>query len=216
HHMTQYLLMEYFRNDKDHKAFPFLTESDNPYPGLRVNGDKTESFRHGSNTLDILGLGPQLSIRGGDMPAILLARRTHRTGRLHVTGNTAEDFGSSSGDAPSVVVDQWFKNALGTEFSSRAQYNQFRSSQGDAAVSGRIYTAMQTTYKNMRRLMMRQLEPALQNLETDYYNNLAEEANRTARTYEFSSPSAIRVFRAARQFNDRKMGEKGWDHSQGT
>jgi hypothetical protein len=76
-----------------------------------------------------------------------------------------------------------------------------------AGVKRDIFSAMQKTYRYMRRYMQGQLETALPTMERDYYNDLHEEKDGT-RPMDVGDMQA--VFRSARTHNDRLMRAEGW------
>src|SRR5262249_4321801 len=85
HHITQFLLVQYFPNNArgtDYRPFRHVGDpkararNDPVYPGLNA-GTEVKTFR--KMNLDGLFQG-----RGGEMPVILLARPTHRYGKLHI------------------------------------------------------------------------------------------------------------------------------------
>lgn len=119
HHTTQFLLLEFFRNDVSMRpAFPLLKESgaganqyagQNVYPGVTASGGFVDQFASARKFF----IKDFWEGRGGLMPAVLLARMTHRTARLHVTTSSVDFDGQN--DEPftqSGIVSGKFHNEL--------------------------------------------------------------------------------------------------------
>ena len=215
HHTTQFLLLEYFaqKNDTqrtaDSKPFPLIATADDIYPGLAASGGAPQTF-HGATKMDLAGL---VKGRGDAMPAILLARPTHRTGNLHVT-TKADDFNDKT-DSPAGVVSFVFHEKLGgdkspyrtAEKAGATAFKAFTAGR-EAEVKTQIYTAMQDTYKWMRDFMRERLDNALPALELKYYNQLAEDGGSKDR---ITPREMLFVAAAAKENNLAEMARWGWE-----
>lgn len=212
HHITQYLLLEYFANKSaTYKPFKLLDGTHNPYPGLKSKGTEVDTFRHtGEPPMPIADFEAK---RGGKMPAILLARITHRTGGLHVTAK-ADDFDPPA-DSPAGAVDSIFEEKLGgrngpyrvAEEGGISQFNSFKQSVGEPKVEETIYIAMQDTYAWMKRVMHGPLKDGLQTIEAKYFNALADQKGGTM---HITPAELSEVGAAAVLHNNELMAKGGW------
>lgn len=187
HHITQYLLVEYFHNgatgspetDQDRMGFPLLRSHADAYGSdMHVNAvDAPLRFR--DVEVDELEQG-----RGGKMPTILLARGTHRRGNLHINPR-ADDFSDAPVGTQAGAVNHIYKNAL-PEAQRRVEREVVAGTQPYSAwedyrrlndTSTPIYNAIQQTYRYMRTFMQTQLRSGLAGIERGYYNDLHAAAN---------------------------------------
>jgi Domain of unknown function (DUF4157)/Novel toxin 14 len=205
HHITQFLLMEYFSNKSDPHAFKLLKAGSNPYPGLNVASGQPTVFSRGGSSVKIQDF---YTGRGGRMPAILLGRTTHRTAGLHVT-STADDFDDSV-DSPGAAVDAVFKEHLGSVYSDSEKdpdtFRKYKAAKGEAVVQENIYSAMQETYKWMKNFMQPRLKDGLERVETKYYNDLAAQVSGPT----INAAEAASVWTFAVAHNKTKMAEAGF------
>jgi hypothetical protein len=204
HHTTQFLLLEFFENGKDlAHAFPVLHATDvssnkfggkEVYPGITASGAEVVKVAAKSAVFPI---GEFAKGRGGLMPAILVARVTHRSGGLHVSTNSV-DFGDSvKHDSQGMVVMGRYRSYLesttagkalrdaeekvatgtkpgGTGTSPIAEFQSAIDKAGTDNVKAAIVKAMRDTYEWMYYSVMEPaLLPALINQEMPYYNELA-------------------------------------------
>jgi hypothetical protein len=224
HHITQYLLAEYFHNgkrttvesDPNRKAFPLLSRAPDAYPGLTLAGGMPSTFT-GSGTVQIASL--ELG-RGGAMPAISLARTTHRAGGLHVTPK-ADDFEGTDVTTQAGAVNRKFTGFLPATYRAKEQdavrdatkysdWAQWRD-QDRAGVTTAIYGAMQRTYRWMRDHMEGRLQTGLRTIEREYYNDLGQGVTRTnSSNYTISTGEMDRVYTAARRHSRQTMRAAGW------
>jgi hypothetical protein len=216
HHTTQFLLLEYFahKNDTqktdDMKPFPLIAKKADLYPGLEATATNPTKFT-GPTTMDIEGLVK--GERGDAMPAILIARPTHRTGNLHVT-TKADDLPDKI-DSQAGVVNFIFHEKLGgassdyvkAEKGGVADFEKFKLGETDDKVKMQIYVAMQGTYKWMRDFMRERLDNALPGIEMKYYNQLAEDGNKKDR---LKPGEMALVGAAAKENNNVEMAKWGW------
>jgi hypothetical protein len=193
HHITQFLLVQYFHNDSNRKPFQLLDQASDLYPGVSAKGSGIETDINAishkqipdSNLKNTINIGPMVDKRGGTMPAILIARTTHRRGRLHVNPS-AEDFGEEVKlKSQSEAVDHIFRSNLPSGFKAAEKKTEdflnYRNKQKDKEVSKQIYSAAQKTYQWMANYMQPRLKQALLSIEKEFYDGLAERANITDR-----------------------------------
>jgi len=182
HHLTQYLLAEYFHNgktgtretDSERMGFPLLLQDPTAYgPDLQRDSGQPGSFRD-------IKIAELEDGRGGKMPTILLARGTHRRGNLHISPK-GDDFDDTSTASQAAVVNHMYKKRLPTEHrnlerevaAGRSAYRRWEDFKRSPRFnSNTIYQAMQATYAEIRHYMHRQLESGLSGLERDYYNDV--------------------------------------------
>ncbi|HEX2854246.1 MAG TPA: DUF4157 domain-containing protein [Opitutaceae bacterium] len=223
HHITQYLLLEYFRNKCEgaYKPFPLLQAQPTVYPGVTGSGGLVDTVTAKSAPKPIKVREWEAG-RGENMPAILLATPTHRTGRLHVT-TKADDWTQGGNkatavDSPASVVNLKFHEALNSHDASylNAQtenggagfgaYVARTNSKTPGAVQETIYSAMQDTYHWMRGFMQPRLQAALLTAEMKYYNELGKDKGLAITAGELSH-----VFNMAVGKNGQEMEKGGWN-----
>ena len=233
HHITQYLLLQYFHNgssgepeqsDINKKAFPLLDKNPNAYPGLDVVAGRPVKFNNGGTDIQIASLEQG---RGGLMPTILLATPTHRRGNLHLTPK-ADETRSGSNPSQAIAINHIYTKALpnwirdmekevAQEDKPYSDWEGLVTRRGEGAVKNQIGRSMQATYKHLRDYMQSQLKAALKGYERDYYNDLDAEKNGQS-----STPGPVtlahmeEVWRRAKIHNRsgrnsyRGMNDYGW------
>jgi hypothetical protein len=231
HHTTQYLLIEYFRNQVDQK--PFNDKNKRAWETVGLKWDtktSTASFKHPTKP-EIEFAALDVGDRGDAMPAILLARSTHRAGGLHITPkDQTEDFaaeGSKKVSRPTQgkAVDDRFKSFLYRgEFDALkkgggATFDQFVGA-NKAKVQDHVYDAIQATYSWMvDEHMMPALEKALPALEVPYYRAIAGAKHmqhagtpeqKLDPEWDLQSHHVEAVYTAAERKNIDVMGKRGW------
>jgi hypothetical protein len=173
--------------------------------------------------------------RGGLMPAILLARVTHRSGGLHVSTESS-DFSENAQDSQGFAVLGRYRNALegegavgksilaeeakvkkaptqpatGTPATSPvAAFQAAMVKLGPTQVTQAIRNAMRSVYRWMYYDVM---EPALRrglaDQEIDYYNELAEAASKPDR---LAPADVTPIAEEAKTNNQRIMKEAGFE-----
>jgi hypothetical protein len=220
HHITQYLLVQYFHNgstrtretEQDRMAFPLLRFGDDAYgDALTATSGRPQSFR--DIQISSLEAG-----RGGLMPTILLARPTHRSGNLHVNPS-AEDFSDTEVATQSQAVNHIYKNELSERqrtleeevFDGTRNYREWVTFRSRNDITTPIHDAMQATYRYMRTYMQRQLRSALLGIERNYYNDLHLEANPGATQDAMARGPMITVYNAAVRHNNETLRSYGWN-----
>ena len=223
HHITQYLLVEYFHNgkgsdqetDPDRMGFPLYKDHNDAYPEM-VDGADNKPGRFRTIPIETLEAG-----RGGEMPAISLARPTHRQGRLHVSPY-ADDFkGSTEIRTQAGAVNHKFVNYLTPTYREKesaalenaAGYTEWERwrDENPTAMANTIATAMQKTYKWMRKHMQDRLKEGLRVNEREYYNDLGESITRTNPSdYEISTTEMDGIHTDAVRHNNTTMSRFGW------
>lgn len=219
HHTTQYLLLQYLNNV--HPSFkPFPVSPITTYPGIQGADGRVK--------LIVASTGTRLRIadyelgRGREMPTVLLSAETHQKGGIHLSAEKPDDepaMGASQGS----TADRIFRGAMADYaplLRNKAKLQAIQAA-GQAGVDGvtadllkdRIFDAACKTYTQIRRDMMAQLAPALDNVEWKYYDGMAAAAPRTnPKEYEMPKDIAARVMPAIRQKNDDILeGEAGFE-----
>jgi hypothetical protein len=217
HHITQYLLVEFFHNAGTVPAFPLLNKFSkrDVYPGVEREGDKAKQ-EVGKTTIPLEEWNKG---RGGKMPAILLARDTHRTGNLHITAK-ADDLQPSPVDSPAEVIRSVFQRnitALDSEYVAKEKaaiaqndlslFEGYKKTQKQPPVKDTIYTAVQETYHWMRDKMQPRLKDALMGIEAKYYNDRAEQKPIDDRIHR---EEMTVVWAEAVSHNEKEMAKGGW------
>jgi len=217
HHITQYLLVEYFHNGQgtefetnpDRMGFPLLRQHRDAYPGLTPTADGHPDRFAGAQPVQIAALESE---RGALMPTILLARPTHRRGRLHITPS-AEDFrDDTTVTNQATAVNHIYKHSLPDEQrriesdvaadpTRYAQWENYVRRTGRAEIQNRIGAAMQGTYRYMKEYMQGQLLTALRAEEMDYYNDLWTTGNPSNTAGRITRGEMSRVHQAAVEHN---------------
>jgi hypothetical protein len=231
HHITQYLLLEYFHSKTDKKPFPLLRKSLRTYPGVSASGAGGDARSNkvtaagASRPIDLVGYEDK---RGGKMPTILLSAYTHRTGRLHVT-TKADDWTTGGNkqaapDSPADVVHLKFLESLrakdpaylkaqaqseGSDTSANQEtfpsYVARKELSTKGGVQTVIYEAMQNTYHWMRDFMQPRLKTALVTAEMKYYNDLGKDKGYTISANELNIVHAEVIIK-----NRTEMEKGGW------
>ena len=187
HHIVQYLLIEFFANKSGKNlAFPLVpkTATSNLYPGLLVASKKPTKFTPGKQSNKAINIKEIEKNRSGIMPAVLLARPTHRRGNLHI--NKGDDFSNAIADAPGDGVKHIFRGKLKSDYTNAedkgvTKFKTFTKDTGKDVVEKRIHNAMIGTYQWMRGKMRPRLKTALKSIEMPYYNDLAVLGNKKDR-----------------------------------
>jgi uncharacterized protein DUF4157 len=225
HHMSQFLLAKFFANQHSNKAFPaalsdeyppaigFASGTSGPVSQINLPG-------HPAIRIDVLSPG---SGRGDAMPAILLAARTHRRGRLHLEreGQWNADSNEATGTATQGnTIRNWFNAALPRELrtdnTSAAHLTEMRDwkTAHPGLVDRTYYDAVVATYHRMYSRMMPQLKVGLKTEERAFYNGIAAinhgpngvlQAN-----WSLSEDDMVGVWNAAKSYHDGVMSGHGW------
>jgi len=228
HHTTQFLLIEYFRNKSDNQPFPPKLRKDFNGLGVVFSGSNSVRFKP--------PVGPAVDFekldvgdRGNAMPAILIARPTHRGANLHVSGAKAEDF--PDGGIPVTQGDkvhsQFLSELRGAGAGKIAdalpadaqKMQDYVNDAGNTVASAQVYKAIQGTYGWMHNHMLSALERGLRDNERDYYEeivtpnhtqNKGKPDERLDPDYDLQPDHMEPVFSAAEDNNDKVMRAMGW------
>lgn len=234
HHTTQFLLLDFFHNTAPRKAFPLLAHAANNrnarsevYPGVQARSKEVSRFTGKSE----FPIAEFWAGRGALMPAILLARTTHRTGHLHVSRKAADESTSASAQGTqSSVLRRNFADALASSVVGNKLLGAERTALEDSAstpartriakfqatikaldrgkVLAAIESAMRETYRWMYYDVM---EPALRKglavQERDYYNDLADAKGSSEKITDREMTS---VAETAKENNIRAMKKSGF------
>ena len=226
HHMSQFLLAEFFGNEHRNKAFPSALSSELPTDVVFESG-RSGTVREiavpGRTPIQIAALNPT-SGRGDMMPAILLAGRTHKRGRLHIeregqwNAETSEAHGTlTQGN----TIRNWFNAPLPpqlrTDDTSAAHLTDMRlwNTAHPGQAGRQYYDAVVATYRRMYDRMMPALRTGLNTEERAFYNGIAAinhspQPGRLDPIYSLSDIDMGSVFTEAKDFHDRTMRDRGW------
>jgi hypothetical protein len=190
HHIPQFLLVEYFRNDATTKIERRVGASTQMLPGFVMNGGRGDSFNDGAgHTINLQRLDPS-SGRGDGLPAISLAARTHQRGRLHII--SAFDWSIPQGterDPISIelrgtetqgrridrIFYQFLHHRMSYSGSDTDAPGMIQQAHGNAPHhKPHVYQAMKDTYRWMYNTMITVLPHAIKNNELDYYQIVAK------------------------------------------
>ncbi|TQV87767.1 eCIS core domain-containing protein [Aliikangiella coralliicola] len=223
HHITQYLLVQYFHNgssgspppaDQNIKGFPLAEKHPDAYPGLEVDANNRPTKFLGSKTVEISELEDG---RGKKMPTILLARPTHRRGNLHINPK-ADDFEGTNISTQGAALNHVYTNLLPGTLKKKEQevaagnapYSDWKKliKNKESTVKGQIYRAMQGTYKYMRNYMQGQLKKGLVTNEKNYYNDLFATKNPSSTEKPMKTKDMEDIWAKAVSHNNQ--GRKGY------
>jgi hypothetical protein len=219
HHLTQYLLVEYFHNGKsgtretntERIGFPLLLQDRTAYGSdLHLTGGRPGTFR--DIEIADLEIG-----RGGKMPTILLARGTHRRGNLHISPQ-GDDFDDTSTSTQAAAVNHMYKSKLpGTQrdverevAAGRRPYRAWEQYvTANPNFGSKIYEAMQDTYAEIRHYMAKQLATGLATIERDYYNDMYLAGHPGSTTDPMTRQEMKRVATLAEEHNRAGASRRG-------
>jgi Novel toxin 14/Domain of unknown function (DUF4157) len=224
HHTTQWLLVEYFRNQTDEPLRPFAKSE---IPGWKAAGVSFEGlaatrFENPADSSQSVGfkeLGK--GDRGEAMPAILIARKLHQQGDLHIPGATSEDLTMKRPTQGGAVHDKFQKELFKGDFKDWKGASDFNSKvQAEPSKFGnQLYAALQETYAEMYRKMEPALEKGLTSVELTYYLEIAANHHLLQKGQpdehldpDFDPPKSVfeKVAALAKSNNDTVMGNWGW------
>lgn len=225
HHTTQFLLIQFFRNDNTVKAW----DTGRDYPGITPTSGQRRAFNmDGATALGLHELDKDSGKRGAQMPAILISTDTHRRGQLHVERETqwkgaGQDPDSDPGQGRSTqgfAIKARFQRGLRSQFQitdhDAAVWNKTTAGLGKAESAKRIGKAMLATYKWMNELMMPALERGLVTRERAYYNAMAARDGHTLANsqpdpnYYLNAEDMRGVFGKAKTNNKQVMEAAHW------
>lgn len=186
HHIPQYLLVEYFRNNNDStKMFANANERLPGFIASSASGDLQGFSVNGSTTdINLQSLDPTAG-RGDRLPAISLAAITHQKGRLHMNAASTwgEDDELEGKSNQSAKIDREFirgvtrqNTYLGPSTEDKtelAAYAQGLSGSELSGFKGNVLTSIKDTYASMYEIMMAALPLALMRYEIPYYKSIA-------------------------------------------
>ena len=231
HHTTQYLLIEYFRNDSTPQPF----KKGRKYPGLKWTQGKPEYLR--SKKVDDINFEKLSRGKRGDaMPAILLARRTHQKGSLHIKPTKlSDDVKNGARASQGRALRNQFRNKFETELQAQglkqnymahekknnADFNQYidktLSQSERESVAGALYVGMRGAYRYMYSIMMPALDRALVQQEVPYYREIAmqkkeyrKDSTTLIKSYDLQAKDMDAVYKEAVSNNKKFMEKQGW------
>jgi Novel toxin 14/Domain of unknown function (DUF4157) len=192
HHTVQFLLLEYFNNQKDQKPFP---EALSLYPGVKGKGRSVDQIgvvdTAGVMQSEVLGeptlFSTQIQGRGPAMPTILISKHTH-SGDVHITPKPDESPEKQSSQG--AAVHGHFRAALGDYADILKSRDALKSISNigpvakpvrvkDKAVTPEhlskvIYNAAVSTYREVRETMEKKLGIALDTREVEYFESVVK------------------------------------------
>lgn len=178
HHLTQFLIADYFSSAPTNSYRPFKKSWN--HPGLTWEGNEVKYISEKPNATDkkeAINVGETKgpsSTRGKMMPTISLAASTHRSGRLHITPE-ADDVGGTAGSSQAGAVNNEFERHMPPDLVSTEQkFKDYRKKYGDNTVASETYTAAQKTYKEVERRMSEALKARMPTLELEFYKEIAK------------------------------------------
>lgn len=189
HHTVQYLLMEYFSNTLANRPFPSPLSL---YPNVTGKGKEVKLIAPLPDAKEGIRIDAS-SARGPDMPTLLLAASTHRSG-VHVTAGPDEESGRSSQSA--TVHKEWVANlgkyrGLVLDSGERSKLEALKTiaakkSTGSIQFNGMavtpkllstaIHDATNKTYNDMRSEMNAKLKAKIDLHERKYYEDQVAKA----------------------------------------
>lgn len=175
HHLTQFLVGEYFANQNDGKK-PFKANA--KLPGVTWSGGVVTHISPDPSAPDKgikAGETHGGSSRGGAMPAISLAASTHMAGDLHITAQP-DDLGLSKKSTQAYAVDRTFRSSLPDALKPENYASQFatwRKTRTDADIAQLIHGRAQATFRLWAKHMNDRLEASVPPMELAYYKALA-------------------------------------------
>jgi hypothetical protein len=190
HHLTQFLVAQYFANKNDGKQ-PFVANA--KLPGVTWTGGVVTRISPNPTQPDAgIKVGETYDgDRGLAMPAISLAASTHLGGDLHIT-QEPDDLGHSTKKTQSHAVDTTFRSGLPEPLKAEkyaTQYAAWRKGKTDADIAQIIYDRAQVTFRTWAKHMNNQLVANMPRMELEYYKFLAT-ANTTSAAVKTVSTDA--------------------------
>jgi len=223
HHTTQWLLIEYFRNHtEDLKPFPKSEMPGWKAAGVFFEGTAATGFENPADSSQAVGFKElDKGERGEAMPAILIARKLHHEGDLHIKGATPEDFTKSRPTQGGAVHDKFQKALFTGQFATWKGASDFNAKcQAEPSKFGnQLSTALQATYAEMYRKMEPALERGMRSIEMTYYLEIAAKHHTLQKGQpdehldpKFDPPASEfeNVAALAKKNNDAVMGGSGW------
>jgi Novel toxin 14 len=230
HHTTQYLLVQFFRNDNKIKAWsagkPYAgSGSKGIYPKTGVSRQYFEGDSKPRIKLDELDKGGS-GKRGSSMPAILISADTHRRAQLHVEKESLwKDIGGDpdSNDAQGRITQgyaiqaQWKRKQL-EHVGTHEDAADWEAKMKLPGAADKLHEAMIGVYHWMHGLMLPALEKGLNTRELAYYRAIASRIPGAANPvtgelqakYDLSPSDMHAVFLRAKRNNNDVMNAAGW------
>jgi hypothetical protein len=222
HHMTQYLLVQYFRNHNSVKAWRSGVE----YPGINPKkGNDRDYFVVGQRPPLKLKELDEGSERGGGMPAILISADLHRRGRLHVdrqkqwSGREDDPDGDENQGGQTrqgYAIEKQFKSALRQKLGAADDTPEWALAIKKPNADAKIFDAMVATYHWMHAIMLPALERGLITRELAYYRGIAARRHTKPATsdledkYDLKGTDLRSVYARALAYNNKIMSKAGW------
>jgi hypothetical protein len=182
HHLTQFLLADYFANTANMPAF----KKARTYPGVKKNrkGEveliSKSAIATGNKDETVLVGVTRFPGRGDNMPAISLAAAAHRGPDLHITPQADEIKGDTS-KTQSHAVNNQFQGALAEELRVNSNDGDFKAYVGGKTgdeVAMEIYAAVQKTYQDVEKEMNKKFTTHMPPKELAYFAEMTLERDK--------------------------------------
>lgn len=220
HHTTQFLLTEFFTNRNGRPAFG------RDEPGLEVRDGHPWALHRRSG--DPIQFGELYAGRGGLMPAVMIARLTHRQDGLHLDRDRPDDDPTATPSQAGTFSNWWTAQAgavpTGMTLSNRRSRTDATESITDAtkARNEQLADALENAYQRMRSHMLGRLEEGLKTKEKEHYEYVASldpshlEDGELADDWKLDTDPDLltRAHQAIEANNDDKMAEFGFGGGQ--
>ncbi len=224
HHLTQFLMADFFYNGEDSQPF----KKGRAYPGIvwkpgdekigTISRTPGASATDTNETIQVGVTRGAESKRGVGMPAISLAATTHRKGSLHITPEADDLDNSNPRKTQSSAVTNRFRSFLPAALQAEAPdktFNAYIKDKGEPDAAEHLYTAVQKTYRWIEHEMHNKLKASVPQLEMDYYLGLCEFNSAVDITED---PEQQKKFRArldaipakAKEHNKDELAKLGW------
>lgn len=220
HHITQYVLPEYFANSNP-TAQPF--DPGRQYPGVTWNSDrktvKTISPSPDSTGADGIRVWDTRadSGRGPKMPTISLAASTHRNANLHLTRDPDDPPGATHSQHADWVHERYTSKIPAALRPGAPRHPPFAGTPAQAAKA--IYLAVQSTYNEVADRMGEKLASRMPQAEFHYYAEQAHDteylrdkdnkSQKTKREAQFEA-NLNKVPDEASRYSAKVLADFGW------
>lgn len=230
HHTTQYLLVQFFRNDNKIKAW----SAGKAYAGSGTKGiyprsGASRQYFEGDTKpqikLDALDLGGA-GKRGSAMPAILISADAHRRAQLHVEkegqwkgmeGDPDSDESQGRITQGYAIQAQW-KKQQATHVGTHEDAPDWDAKMKMPGAADKLHEAMIGVYHWMHGIMLPALERGLKTRELAYYRAVASRipgaadpaTGRLQAKYDLTPSDMHAVFMRAKRNNNDVMTAAGW------
>jgi len=228
HHLTQFLLADYFANTV--KTTPAFKKT-RKYPGVKKNkAGEVELISKSASAAASASATPAADSavlvaktkgkdRGEDMPAISLAAPAHRGPDLHITPEPDDIMGEIR-KTQSHALNNQFQKALASDLrfdANDSDFNAYVGGKADDDIAKEIYKAVQETYQWVEHHMNKQFTAVWPGKEFAYFAELDRgraEHRLKDETEESKFKSSLEdIPKEAYDHNKTEMEKLGWKTS---